>query len=155
CQAGTCVGANPIICTASDQCHDAGTCDPTAGGCSNPIKADGSACSDGNSCTQSDTCQGGLCTGGNPVICTASDQCHNAGTCDPTAGGCSNPPKPNGAACSDGNSCTQRDTCQAGLCTAGNPVLCTASDQCHLAGTCDPTTGACSSPPKPDGAICN
>src|SRR5207244_951986 len=27
CQAGVCIGANPVACTALDQCHDAGTCD--------------------------------------------------------------------------------------------------------------------------------
>ena len=31
---------------------------------------------DGNVCTQTDTCQGGICVGSNPVVCTASDQCH-------------------------------------------------------------------------------
>src|SRR2546422_5636350 len=34
CQSGTCVGANPVTCTASDQCHVAGTCDPVTGTCS-------------------------------------------------------------------------------------------------------------------------
>ena len=29
-------GANPVTCTASDQCHDAGTCNPATGVCSNP-----------------------------------------------------------------------------------------------------------------------
>src|SRR5213079_763149 len=36
-----------------------------------------------------------------------------------------------------------------------NPVTCAAADQCHDAGTCDPATGRCSSPAKPDGAACN
>src|SRR5216684_665797 len=44
-----------------------------------------------------------LCAG---VTCTASDQCHVAGTCDPATGMCSNPPKANGTACNDGNACT-------------------------------------------------
>ncbi len=75
-----------------------------------------------------------LCAG---VVCTAQDQCHNAGTCDPATGTCSNPPAANGSACDDGNACTQSDTCQNGVCTEGNPVTCDAS------GTCDPQTGAC------------
>jgi len=33
-------------------------------------------------------------------------------------------------------------------------VVCTALDPCHVAGTCDPATGACSNPPKPDGTSC-
>src|ERR1019366_6104076 len=58
-------------------------------------------------------------------------------------------------ACSDGNACTQSDSCQNGTCTGSNPVACTASDPCHAAGTCDPTTGACSNPIAANGAACN
>jgi hypothetical protein len=155
CQAGACSGGNPVVCTASDQCHTAGTCSPATGACSNPNKADGAACNDGNACNQTDTCQAGVCVGGNPVVCTASDQCHTAGTCSPATGACSNPNKADGSGCNDGNACTQTDTCQAGACTGGNPVICTASDQCHTAGTCSPATGACSNPNKPDGSGCN
>ncbi len=114
----------------------------------------GNACTDGNACTQTDTCQTGTCTGSNPVTCTASDQCHVAGTCNPIDGTCSNPVKGDGTSCIDGNACTQTDTCQTGICTGSNPVTCTASDQCHVAGTCDSTSGACSNPPKADGSAC-
>jgi len=34
-------------------------------------------------------------------------------------------------------------------------VVCTALDACHTAGTCDPTSGACSSPNRSDGFGCN
>jgi hypothetical protein len=33
-------------------------------------------------------------------------------------------------------------------------VVCAAQDACHDAGTCDPLTGLCSSPAKPDGSPC-
>jgi len=111
CEAGVCVGSNPVVCIASDTCHEAGTCDTATGLCSNPVKADGSACSDGNACTQTDTCLAGVCAGANPVICTASDTCRDVGTCDSTLGVCSNPPKAPGSACDDGNSCTEGDSC--------------------------------------------
>src|SRR5437762_2110480 len=78
------------------------------------------------------------------VVCTALDQCHAAGTCDTSTGVCSNPNAANGTACSDGNACTQTDTCQNGTCTGSNPVVCTALDQCHVAGSCDTSTGVCS-----------
>ena len=55
---------------------------------------------------------------------------------------------PDGTACDDSDACTQTDTCQAGVCTGGNPVTCTAADQCHTVGTCDPATGTCSNPAK-------
>jgi hypothetical protein len=154
CQAGVCTGANPVVCTALDQCHVAGTCDPATGACTSPKQVDGTPCSDGSLCTIGDTCQAGLCTGGAAVICNALDQCHVAGTCDPANGVCSNPAKPNGSACSDGNACTTADSCQNGSC-GGTAVVCAAQDQCHVAGTCDPASGACSNPAKPDGSACN
>jgi hypothetical protein len=96
------------------------------GVCSDPARADGTACNDNNACTQTDTCQGGSCVG-NPVVCTASDQCHDAGTCNPMTGVCSDPAKADGTACSDNNACTQNDTCVAGVCTPGEytcPTIC-------------------------------
>jgi hypothetical protein len=155
CQAGSCTGMNPVVCTAQDQCHLAGVCDPANGTCSDPAKDDGSSCNDGNACTQSDTCQAGSCTGSNPVVCTAQDQCHVPGTCDPANGTCSNPNKSNGSSCDDDDACTQTDTCQAGACTGTNPVVCTALDQCHVPGVCDTDSGICSNPNKTDGSGCN
>jgi hypothetical protein len=154
CQAGACVPGNPVVCTASDQCHVAGTCDPASGVCSDPIKTNGSACTDGNACTDGDTCQSGSCVPGAPEVCTALDQCHVPGVCNPQNGVCSNPTKADGSTCSDGNACTQTDTCQAGSCSGGNSVSCTAQDQCHVAGVCDPDTGTCSNPSKPNGSTC-
>src|SRR6185503_4853014 len=155
CQGGTCTGATSVVCTAQDQCHVAGTCNPANGMCSNPAAPNGTGCSDGNACTQTDSCQSGTCTGTNQVVCTAQDQCHMAGTCNPASGTCSNPNKPNGAICNDGSACTKTDTCQSGACTGANPVVCTAQDQCHLGGTCNPSNGTCSNPSKPDGATCS
>ena len=155
CQMGMCAGANPVMCTAADQCHEAGVCDPANGMCSNPNAPNGTVCTDGNACTQTDTCQMGMCAGGNAVECTASDQCHVAGVCDPANGTCSNPNAPNGTVCTDGNACTQTDTCQMGMCAGGNPVVCMASDQCHVTGMCNPMTGTCSNPNAPNGTPCN
>jgi RHS repeat-associated protein len=155
CQAGSCLGSDPVTCTALDQCHAAGTCDTATGACTNPIKSNGALCSDDNACTQGDTCQAGACAGGTPVACTALDQCHVAGTCDTATGTCSNPLKDNGSACDDGNRCTTGDTCQSGSCAAGTPVTCTALDACHVAGTCNPSTGACTNPNAANGTACN
>ena len=155
CQAGTCVGGNPVVCMALDQCHVVGLCDPASGVCTNPAALDGTSCSDGNACTRTDSCQAGTCTGGNPVVCTAQDQCHVAGVCDPASGTCNNPAAANGTSCSDGNACTRTDSCQAGACVGANPVVCTALDQCHLAGVCSPASGACTNPPAADGTMCS
>jgi hypothetical protein len=131
------------------------SCQPSVSTTSFTAVAEGGSCSDGNACTQTDTCQAGACTGGNPVVCAALDQCHQIGTCNPSNGICSNPPKPNGAACNDGNACTQTDTCQAVACVGGNPTVCTAFDACHVPGICDGATGVCSNPPAPDGTACD
>lgn len=94
---------------------------------------DETPCDDGNACTQTDTCQAGVCVGSNPIVCTALDQCHVAGTCDPATGQCSNPAAPNGTACSDGNICTQTDVCQTGSCVGTN--FCpTDKNQCKSGG---------------------
>ncbi|WP_437973308.1 VCBS repeat-containing protein [Sorangium sp. So ce295] len=113
-------------------------CDPTV------------PCCDGTQCING-TCQD-LCAG---VTCAASDPCHAAGTCDPQTGLCSNPVAPDGTGCDDGDACTQTDTCQAGTCTSGNPVTCSASDECHVAGSCEASSGVCSNPSAPDGIYCS
>jgi hypothetical protein len=155
CQAGACIGSDPVVCSARDACHLAGTCDPASGACSNPTAANGTSCNDGNACTQSDTCESGTCTGSSPVTCTAEDGCHTAGTCDSMTGACTNPVATNGTSCSDGNACTQADTCENGTCTGSNPVVCAASDACHVGGTCNPSTGACTNPVAANGTGCN
>jgi cysteine-rich repeat protein len=155
CQNGLCVGANAVVCTPLDQCHLAGVCNTGTGVCTNPNKENGSGCSDGNLCTQTDTCQGGICTGANAVVCTAQDDCHLVGVCVPGTGVCTNPIKDNGSGCSDGNLCTQTDTCQSGLCVGANAVVCTALDQCHVAGVCNTGTGVCTNPNKGNGSSCS
>ena len=94
---------------------------------------DGTPCDDGSACTQTDTCQAGVCVGSNPVVCTASDQCHVAGTCDPATGLCSNPAAPDGTACNDANACTLGDACRGGVC-AGTDFCPTDKDQCKKDG---------------------
>ena len=155
CDHGTCQGGAPVVCTAKGPCHEVGICNPSTGLCSDPIKPDGSACDDGSDCTQSDGCHAGICVGGSPVVCTALDPCHQIGTCNPATGICTNPARPDGTPCDDSDACSQTDSCQAGSCTGANPLLCSAMDQCHLAGTCNPLTGVCSDPVKSDGTLCS
>ncbi len=59
-----------------------------------------------------------------------------------------------GDACSDANACTPDDTCHAALCLATATLTCTPPDDCHTAGRCDPASGACLNPAKPDGTPC-
>ncbi|HXK17279.1 MAG TPA: hypothetical protein VNG33_05745 [Polyangiaceae bacterium] len=124
CQAGTCVGKNPVVCGPSDQCHAAGICNAFTGACSNPKKKDGSGCDDGDACTQQDSCTAGSCAGA-AVVCSALDQCHDAGTCSPQTGLCTNPARQDGSSCDDGHVCTSADQCQAGIC--GGSAACSIS----------------------------
>jgi streptogramin lyase len=112
-------------CSSAAGCDDGNPC--TADACSDAeclhtAVADGTLCSDGNACTRSDVCQAGACAGSDPVICELPDQCHEAGSCDPASGVCSNPAKPDGAACDDGDPCSHGDSCSSGVCTRGTEL---------------------------------
>ncbi len=162
CNPGTLACTNtPNDAVCDGQCSN-GTCladpddtmeDPVTGCILTSVEPDGTGCNDSDPCTSTDVCTGGSC-GGAAVVCTPLDQCHDAGTC--TAGVCSDPPKPNGAACDDGTLCTAPDQCDgAGTCVGQNPVVCTPLDQCHDAGTCDDGTGICSDPPSSNVTACS
>ena len=136
-------------CLTDAACDDGNPCTndvcSTTAGCSNVDNAN--PCDDGNACTQADQCMLGACFGFNPVVCAELDECHVAGSCDPTTGTCSNPNAANGLACTDdGNVCTS-DTCQGGDCAhrAGNAgVLCrAAAGACDRAESCDGVDTSC------------
>jgi hypothetical protein len=131
-------GAEDPTCAKDDDCDDDNPCtkdkcDQSAGRCEFKPHDFGNhygqpvACDDGNACTTADVCHAGVCAGTN---------------------------LPDDTTCSDGDSCTRSDTCQAGACTGANPLVCSASDQCHQAGTCNPASGVCSDPAAPDGTAC-
>jgi hypothetical protein len=164
--AGACVSATPVTCIALDQCHDVGICNPASGGCSNPVKAVGTTCSDANGCTSGDVCNAagacvgaavgtvctgtnlcnqayacdgaGACAGSNPVNCVGG-ACTTGGACNPATGTCvGGTNQPNGTACNDANACTTGDACQGGVCV-GTPA-------CAAGQSCTPATGVCVDP---------
>lgn len=117
CQSGFCVDS--VCCSAA--CGE-GPCDA----CSIAAGADvdgtcklftGPTCNDGNSCTQTDTCQLGACFGGNPLSCPTPDVCHAVGVCSPATGVCTHPPQPDDTPCGSG-------ACSNGVCT---PIASTSS----------------------------
>lgn len=121
CQAGACVGSNPVTCGALDACHDAGTCDDLTGLCNNPAKVEGSPCDDGNACTTTDSCLAGTCAGTGLVSCAEPDPCHEPGTCGPTTGTCGYLPKADGTPCMVGSAAP--GTCRTGVCTEGTQAF--------------------------------
>ncbi len=142
CGAGSCRGTARDCAAAGNQCN-AGVCDETLDACVLQPLPDDTSCNDGDACTQEDICQAGACVGTDAIVCTPRDQCHHAGVCDPVTGTCSNPAKDDGAFCDDGSACTRSDRCIAGACVGADPVICTAQDQCHDAGVCNPASGVC------------
>jgi CSLREA domain-containing protein len=117
CAGGTCKPG------ASSGCDDGELCTSdlctTWGGCSHgPSSA---VCDDGNPCTAGDACAAGACqpetlTGCDDGNACTADACQLSTGCTHTAAA---------GACSDGDLCTQGDTCQTGACVAGGTV-CTA-----------------------------
>jgi hypothetical protein len=188
---GVCNAGECVECAGAADCDDLNpcttdVCDTAAGTCSHPPNSAG--CNDGNACTQSDFCMGGICIGMDPIDCSSgAPECHqNAGTCDPSSGGCSFPPspmgtacsadaiactsdvcdgagscvhpnRPNGTACNDSNACTQTDGCQNGACVGADPIVCNSPPgQCYEAvGTCAPGNGTCSYAPSASTRACN
>ena len=148
-----CVGSNPVVCQALDQCHDVGSCDQATGFCSDPVLADGVACDDGSECTLGDTCQAGSCQAGEAPDCDDNTLCTDD-LCLPISG-CIN--SPNNVLCDDGDLCTNGDACWQGFC-AGVPEDCDDADACTN-DVCDPMTGQCNNPVAvfcpDDGELCN
>jgi hypothetical protein len=105
---GLCTG---VVCNALDQCHNAGTCDFTTGLCNNPIKTNGTSCTDNNACTFNDTCQNGICTPGTAMICY-STSCKTSNGCQPETGLCAFTNIANNTSCGNGKICTN-GTCGA------------------------------------------
>jgi len=123
CGGGTCNPGGPAACDDGDACNGVETCNP-ASGC---VAGTPLSCNDGNACNGVETCNPASgCVAGIPVVCTAADQCHDAGTCDSGSGLCSNPAKPDGTTCDDGNASTSPDACQAGVCVGSS--ACTSTN---------------------------
>jgi len=81
-----------------------------------------------------------------PASCPATDACHLEGSCDPLAGVCENPARPDGSTCDAGLSNAQPVTCSSGACGTCTPTgvcTCTLDSHCPSGETC--TAGLCSS----------
>ncbi|MGC4115450.1 MAG: M6 family metalloprotease domain-containing protein [Myxococcales bacterium] len=110
-------------------------------------------CDDKTPCTENDMCVQGVCKG-TAKVCPPADGCNEAAVCEATTGLCMSKPKIDGTGCVDGDECTTIDSCVAGVCVGHDPRVCEPADACHLAGTCAPETGECSSPIADDGTPC-
>ena len=165
CQSGSCAGGGAQDCSGTGAfCRADSICDSGGpeGNCDTFGAAlnEGVACDDGDVCNVGETCQSGSCTGSSPMdcsgtgsFCQADSTCDSGGAegnCDALGAGIND-----GLVCEDGDLCSLDDRCQAGSCVSGAPVVCTASDQCHVAGVCNSGTGLCSDPSTVDDTPCN
>jgi hypothetical protein len=91
-----------------------------------PACASGPACDDGNPCTTD--------------------------SCTIVSGACVHLPLDDNSGCSDGNACNGAESCLAGLCVPGLPLVCVDVNECTI-DTCVPATG-CSFTANV-GASCN
>eukprot|EP01061_Rhynchopus_euleeides_P038956 TRINITY_DN667_c3_g1_i1.p1 TRINITY_DN667_c3_g1~~TRINITY_DN667_c3_g1_i1.p1 ORF type:complete len:2404 (+),score=646.70 TRINITY_DN667_c3_g1_i1:103-7314(+) len=123
-----------VVCLPKSVCHLKGTCEPSTGNCSNPVKTNDQfgtslECDDGNSQTTDDMCNNGVCLGTNRcenVVCP-STQCKMS-TCIAATGMCEETNVPNGQSCNDGNSSTNSDTCDGqGVCIG--TAVCSEADK--------------------------
>jgi hypothetical protein len=144
----------------------------------------GSFATDGTPCGANEVCKSGQCVacvagascnpGGNPCQTGTTSCATGVAVCGALVDVASGTPCGNGqvcnagqcVACATGAACTPTgNLCDLGTiaCTTGSPVCvdtgtpavtCTASDACHVAGACAPTTGQCSNPAAPDGTSC-
>ncbi len=149
CQSGMCVGGAPPDCNDGQICTD-DACD-TGSGCTHTNNT--APCNDDNACTTGDVCSGGGCTGPTPLGCDDGQVCTDDG-CD-TETGCTH--EPNTDPCSDGNACTQVDTCAGGSCVGASPVDCDDDEPC-TDDTCNTGSGEClhsdNTDPCDDGNNC-
>ncbi len=146
---GVCKPGAVQDCFDSEQCT-ADSCDSKTGKCSFTPLNDGE-CDDGNLCTLNDECASGKCKAGSPPSCGDGDPC-TTDNCTPDSGKCKHDPVTPGAACDDGNMCTDSSKCVNGKCIgAGKP--CDDGNPC-TADVCDPQSGKCNSTALKDGSTC-
>jgi N-acetylneuraminic acid mutarotase len=116
CSGGVC-GA-PVVCDDDNACTDDG-CDRYYG-CFHYNNS--RPCSDDDACTVGDACNSGLCHPGAPAVCNDNNPCTDD-ACVSATGACVYTNN-DANTCSDGNLCTQTDSCHQGICGGANAVEC-------------------------------
>jgi hypothetical protein len=140
CVEGRCAGT-PLDCSALDDGCIAGAC--VDGECVAGIAPEATPCDDGDSCTDADRCFAGECIG---LLreCDEGDGICTASACDRSTGACVTRALNDGVPCSDTNSCTVDDRCEAGVCV-GRVVedggRCDDFDACTVDNRCE--AGVC------------
>jgi MYXO-CTERM domain-containing protein len=149
CDAGVCTPTGGKICEPPTNPCKRNKCDNTTGGECQLVNDDAAKCRK-DLCHEFSQCSGGVCPEGTPIKCDDGNPC-TADTCDPEVG-CVNTPDDK-ATCTDADLCTDT-ACKNGKCVTAD-AQCDPFDDCHIAGTCNPKSGFCDSPPAPPGTDCD
>jgi len=149
CAVPECTSPSDAACDDGNACTD-DSCDVAGGTCQHTNNT--AACSDGDACTTGDTCGGGSCQGGVPLVCDDDNGCTDD-TCDP-ASGCIF--SDNTSPCDDGIFCNGADTCASGACTVHVGDPCVGGPEC--ADQCNEAADGCfavsGTPCADDGNAC-
>jgi hypothetical protein len=159
------VAAGTVCRAAAGPCDVPELCSGSGGTCpaDAPRPADAPCEPDADPCTR-DVCDGmgPACTHPASGTCVCGDgdvdpgEACDEGPANGTAGSCCTATcqlSPEGKSCDDGDACTEKDECTAGLC-GGRPKVCEDGNAC-TADVCAPATGTCTHPPVSEGTGCD
>jgi len=126
------------VCNSSGQCVE--TAAPAGTPCGNQVPTDPECdlpdiCDGVGSCQPNNRPVGLSCGSDLDEICSDPDLCDGLGSCDPND-------ELDGTLCDDLNSCTQGETCTAGVCGGGDAVDCGDGLDC-TSDECNEQTGEC------------
>ena len=133
-----------VTCSASDECHTAGVCNPQTGLCTDPAKDDGTACTGGGKCSKGECVAETTC---GAQTCKPSTYCKTI-ACSGSACGAEAAANEN-KTCNDGNVLTSNDVCTGGqcagvgkcgphgVCSGGNCDVCCEKSCGDLCGALD------------------
>ena len=140
CVQGVCAGS-AVDCAGIESPCLQPICNPASGVCDMPVD-DGTACPDADLCNGEETCLGGACTDGEPVLCEDDGNECIQDVCVPETGQCGLPVE-DGLPCGDGNVCDGGAVCKAGVCVQGEPIACPDDGNACVDDVCNPLTGQC------------
>jgi hypothetical protein len=126
-------------CTTGDACA-AGACKGTAQATCTCV-SNKDCQDDGNLCNGLPSCVSGQCVvdPSSVVKCPEPKGC-TLYTCEAKTGMCQESQAADGTLCHDGDKCSEKDLCQAGVCKAGEAVVCDDANLC-TDDSCDPAAG--------------
>ncbi len=127
CLGGVCAGPSTCACKTDGDCK--------------PFE-DGDACNGTLFCDASGAKPVCVVLPSSRITCrSASDTACSANQCEPTTGACTAKARSDGTACDDGDVCTTKDACAAGVCAGQSACACKSDADCQAFDDGDLCTG--------------